>query len=1139
MSPEVVKHMNALRQQLQGLGDVILSNIEREETKIVAGIIIRQALEHHIDFTSFWTSEKVRNSVPSFPKDSSSQWMSKFQDFLDTLGDLALANPITDPLLVYPVSLVASNGFQWAASDNGVPIAISQIEVLTIILPDVLQRDVHFLDIPVAHIQSTRTRQRAPLHDSQSRTTKHEPCELILTLENSSWTYRLDSSECVATKFTILFEHLEDAKECEMSIRELQQSNREAVTCPGIHSAVPSGSLHDIHSPPTPTPPPQTGEVARQSQEQQARLNVRENIKSDANHNTQHLVSCISPIDISQRRLTARSHVETKQLSPDQLGISPDTKVPSLQRTTDKALVVESHEPAEQALDYQLAKNQQSTEQVEYQGGIDAGRAAEHVQPTRKHERTTPVQEPKQVQAVEAQKRTRKMQDETHVISAKTTRVGPQTRSMHASSSPDDLSNTMTSPTEMTNPIHATSKRAMYGKGKLPKVSQTTKQVASQRPHRQPDIFAIPREDHRKAIAKEQTTPKTFVDAKPISHTKVRTARVAPRVRHNAKQGKKTRSKRRADTDDDFTPNKVKPAKKVGAKRKSVCDVAVSNKPSKKKAETVHKATAQGDSTEKASSASNARVQQIIIDQPKNELRSQRSRIKESDRPVSSAVARTTLIGGLLGSQRRSPTAKATFKKPALPSRVPHPPLTPTQRRPRPTKSSMALLTPTALPRSNTSVSHMSSSPPLCNMAEEYYVGPQSGAIEAEILSSNSKPVPASPHAESTAISGHADCDDMEFEKRKSDIQTAKLDPFKQRREGRKVTSFIRRLTGDSLVDSQPDAIEGLSCANPFDPDASFNSDTEDLPVRNTSRPLPLPKLEHGKPSSLTTNRAPFSQPLAWIPGVQQTAEGVKEAHAETTKMLDQQDDLHFVHTSQSSKRKAVADVEGSHDLPRKKVDMAVGQRISHKYFSVMSRNAAPILEEENTDTDIVDFILPAPQQTVDDSQPENATKTQGEFNMDGDTLVNNDTEEQLQTPRPASVHFRSSPPLPCTPSSHSSTSAEEEPTPPPTLPTSEAEEMEWEANMQPHQRALHDMLMRVSKRVLRHVVDNETAVTDIADVFENDGAHLVKDVLQQHNSACDELWEDMHEKKETLQKEMENSVQALLKDRERVSALV
>src|SRR5690242_4227429 len=67
-SLKVAEHFKSVeREQLHALGGVILSSTELEETKIIAGLIVRQALDQHIAFTSFWASEKMRNGPPNFP----------------------------------------------------------------------------------------------------------------------------------------------------------------------------------------------------------------------------------------------------------------------------------------------------------------------------------------------------------------------------------------------------------------------------------------------------------------------------------------------------------------------------------------------------------------------------------------------------------------------------------------------------------------------------------------------------------------------------------------------------------------------------------------------------------------------------------------------------------------------------------------------------------------------------------------------------------------------------------------------------------------------------------------------------------------------------------------------------------------
>jgi hypothetical protein len=1110
-SPEVVKHVGAVEQQLQGLGDVILSATEREETKVVAGIIVRQALENHVEFASFWTSDKVRDSAPNFPVASGPRWMSRFQSFLDTLGDLALANPITDPSIVFPVSVVASDSFRWASPDEGVPMAIVQHDVLAILLPGASLGDVQFLDVPVACIHSTSTRPSAPLHDSQSRQTSHEPWDLTLTLKPASWTYLLNASKRTATELTILFGQSEDAKECEISIRELQQTSKGAVERPG-------DSLLDITS-----LAPQTSEDVRQQRQ------ATEVSGSGANHSRQRRVCRSSPIVISRRRQPAGSHLGIKQSSSDHLGKSPSTRPHSPYRSPKPAPVAEPPERSHPVPNRtQQVMKQRMAELAQKQDVVAAAQVAGRVESVQTPETTESTQDTKK-----AQKRGRNPQYTTHGKPIKASEVWAHTQTMRASGDPDDSSNSIASPMHSTTSLHTISKQ-MYNNGKLPKVSQATKQRSSQQVPRQCDVFEIPEEDRKRSAAKKQIAPQAISGLEADSRTKPRKATAASRANQSSYHGRNTRSKRRAEEDDDFVPNATK---KSVTKRKSVAETTASKKWPKKKANVEHKAPTDNAPNPDRTSSGQTGAQHVgdAAFEPKDGVTSQRLIPKMSEKShLPAAISRTPLIGGLYGSQKPPPTPDAGFKKPALPPRAHHPPSTPTQRRVMPAVRPQTPNIPQKAP--NTSVSSMPSSPPLNAMGNEGVELHNDTGDTEMILSSNSKPVPASPHAESTAISGHADCDDVDIEKRQGEIQTARLDPFQQRhREGHKTTSFIRRLTGDMPVDDKPALNEGLSHPTFLDTDVSMSSDTEEPLAKAANHSASQHRPEHERRHNL---RASHSQLLA------RTCKNEKvmpHTHSQPTNVLsvsDGPDPSSVCQASQSPKRKAVEHVDGLGDASRKRPALSVMDHNQAGRYSAMAPKVALIHEEDN-DVDMDDLVCTAAQELVDNTQTAPAAEPRKD--LDGDTFINDVSEEQLPTigKTSDSVHFCSSPPVPGTPSSHSSTSAESESSSPASpIPTSEAEAEQWEANLQPHQRALHDLLIRVSKRVLRHVVDNETAVTDIAEMFATDGTHLLTELLRKQDSEYKVLWKDLDDKKTALQKEMETSARALRRERKRVSAL-
>ncbi|KAH6612490.1 hypothetical protein C7974DRAFT_323017 [Boeremia exigua] len=360
---------------------------------------------------------------------------------------------------------------------------------------------------------------------------------------------------------------------------------------------------------------------------------------------------------------------------------------------------------------------------------------------------------------------------------------------------------------------------------------------------------------------------------------------------------------------------------------------------------------------------------------------------------------RHSLIDGLLNSKSPNKAAAPTFKKPGQPASTPRRPKTQSVRTtPRPQTPHDAEDLPVYI---------SSSSTPRSQVIHEEDFGLGHTPIDAEILSSNTKRVPDSPHAESTAISGHADRDDVQREKRIADMETAKSDPFQQRGQGQKITTFTRKLTGEGFVDDGAVHKE------------SFNDDLEadELPIDIASQPLP----KHIQP---------------------------KES------------------------------------------------------------------------------IISAPQEAVEDTLPQAIDQQPDAANVDGETTLvgeEMDLPEQY-TAKASDLRFRSSPPIPDSSSVRDASSDAPEPEPEQSPATSRADELEWEDSLQPHQRDLHEQLLRTSKRVVRNIVGHETAVTDIADVFANDGERLLNLLLERQESESTEAFQELMTKKQSLLKELSDT---------------
>lgn len=141
---------------------------------------------------------------------------------------------------------------------------------------------------------------------------------------------------------------------------------------------------------------------------------------------------------------------------------------------------------------------------------------------------------------------------------------------------------------------------------------------------------------------------------------------------------------------------------------------------------------------------------------------------------------------------------------------------------------------------------------------------------DTEILSSNTKKVPDSPHAESTAISGHADQEEVHREKHRADLETAKSDPFQRRRGSKMPTTFLRKLTGEDDVAKHTEP--------PAMPAEASQDDPEADEVSIQSQPLPKDS------PSLFKHRAQTNQVRVLEHAQALTFESTRAAHISRNK---------------------------------------------------------------------------------------------------------------------------------------------------------------------------------------------------------------------------------------------------------------
>jgi hypothetical protein len=72
----------------------------------------------------------------------------------------------------------------------------------------------------------------------------------------------------------------------------------------------------------------------------------------------------------------------------------------------------------------------------------------------------------------------------------------------------------------------------------------------------------------------------------------------------------------------------------------------------------------------------------------------------------------------------------------------------------------------------------------------------------------------------------------------------------------------------------------------------------------------------------------------------------------------------------------------------------------------------------------------------------------------------------------------------------------------------------------------------------MRHIVDNETSVTDIAETYAQDGEHMLNTLIHRHDIDHERVFRGMESTKAGLRKELERAAKQMAKDRKRVGAI-
>ncbi|KAJ4301147.1 hypothetical protein N0V90_003237 [Kalmusia sp. IMI 367209] len=1010
--------------KISRIGAVILGTTEAEETRIVAGLIIRSGISQGIKFSEFWAMDKGRSTESFFPKHVDARWMKQFQDYMDALSQIVITSSESQPVILYPAALHAPDGYKRSLAYEIAPLLLIEGHTLTIITPDSLLHEIEFVDVPLRSILDVRC-QPSDLYDSQNRQTANVPWEVVLEFAPNSTSYEVNCSEHYGNVFTIIMEHKTDAEECMNSIKEIVYSEGN-----------PSNTMAGL------------------SNEQCEAISRGGIVEFNSSQRAHHTV------------LDASDRVQFVPAEPRTVALPP------IKRTLRSSEVTPSQNTTLTGLDFPDRS------------------------PTTKRPRPLKTRKPPVSRKDDA------ASERSAIRSAKsnstTLKLKPRPQSqdgMHTEDDEESLSlRTSRAPKRVSRPPG------------LPKVPKSDHKQGKKLQHLQSDVFRIPQEDDQgatrilkrrrvKAVtykkgetSGEDSSGSGFAQSpqkKEVRSTRARPKRTKVREPLGSSSEKSTCNKRNLRSK--AIIEQVQPLKegsllsnlqpKSNPQQGQQSESSIQGNRAKR---LVVKARAK-QKTELASPRkdvnlnSEAYVLEKLNDverfyEPKIHI-SSRKRPLTSPQPTTPPHKRaknghdgtSNIVEiGLLNSNQLQPTMART--------RVPEDPSSPCGRHvPLGRETGTMLAPPKPVIEDNEHVTspktrqrigrsqmqNYERQTPVHQLARRSHTDM---SASVEIFSSNSKPTPASPRAPSTAISGHADRHHVIREEELGKYKMEKSDPFQSKHQ--KVNEFTRRLTNDSAT---------------LETSGNKRVGSQKAPIELGGSPVPT-----------SSQVSPMVQPLELSSG---------------PKIIPQSVEIHQIQVPNLFKRSHSRTIESP------KASVLTESPIHPSLFGHQGRQAGV-----------------------------NAHLVADDVEMEGDTLNELD-DAQVPMNNSTSAQLRSSPPpMDHSPSSHSSTSAEPEPNTDPVVPTtSEAEEIEWESSLQPYQRNVQDQLLRVSNRVLRHIVDNESAVNDITDTYAKDGQHALQMLLKTHEKGLNAVQKGNKQKKIATNKVAQNMLSKLKNQREEI----
>lgn len=1054
--PEVVPHLRRDPGDLTRVGAVILGSTEAEEIKIVAGLIIRAGLAQGIKFTDFWSVEKVRRTASLFPTEANSNWMERFQNYLDALSaQVSLGGSSSELSILYPVALIAADGYKWRKPDASVPILLIEGQALTVVTPEPALHEVQFVRIPHRSIRDLRC-QPYDAYDSQDRHGSEQPWEVVLQFHSAATTYEVNCEQRSGSELTIVMKHRNDAKECASSIKDIlfakadsnESTASSTLVLNGGSNGLSKGGVVEFQR------AVRDGSTTRDSRrESHSKSDARDRVPPYTSQTKRGALPVVKKALLSNGRMPGRDAIQTDYEFPDH---SPSIRRPanaSSKRSfaNRKSAATSSVHITKAAVQRSAAlrPDSKSQEPVETlngggEGNVHDGEYLSSLEVPRDRKRKSKASISPIILESDKGKTTQLLKQQSDVFSIPQTtqddehgakRGSKRTRRKAVTYKED----TSSEEDNVTDSEHARSRRAKRHRARPTKTAIKKKplesspvKTAADRKARQSKASTRPMKSLKGSlVANIQSKPSAKVvqkataskvgdlviverdDAIKIRKSQDAGLTDAPDQENLSSEAHILGRLNDLDNDDEpgDIPNQDTEAQDGVVTRKRLSTSLTPSTPRSKQAELDHNET-EGD----VEAAGSVLVKHPPTNAPARQLQDPQSPCDSRTNGTMQAPPRPTMEGIMYAASPRTQQTSGRKRK--------------------------------LFDERQTPVNQLSKRS-------------QSGMSEnLELLSSNSKPTPASPHAPSTAISGHADRYQVNMDKEFGAYKIEKSDPFRRAAKKPKFNDFTRRLTGEKKASQSPENERGSSQHRAIDIGDSPSSSSSSV-------------LQPVKRSSVAANdhiRITQSVERLYV----RPPNRISHPHSRTAEQLP-----------------TIAPVE---------TPVRLSQSVQHE-------------RQEGVDAHFITFS--------------------GE--MEGDTLV--DLEEpRLPETEAVLAHLKSSPPpMDDSPSSHSSTSAEPEPKTDPPVPGSEAEEAEWELGLQPYQRSLKDQLLRVSNRVLRHIVDNESAVNDIADTFAEDGQRSVDLFLQEHEKEFATIYKDIAQKKAKMHKASEKMLSKLRKERQEV----